>query len=385
MTLTCIACGTAHSPHQIQTVCRSCGQPLRADYFFRPGQFTPDDLEDLPSLWRYHKFMPSIAENHRISLGEANTPLMKLEYQGRTIHLKDETINPTGSFKDRGMCLALSVAQALGIERVALPSAGNAAVSAATYALAAGLVCRVYLPENIPAAFVREVHETGAEVILAGKTIAETGAVMAEQLSNRIPSGDAGWFNLSTLREPYRIEGKKSMGLEIAEQLGLSGEQTSWDFPDIVVYPAGGGTGLIGIWKAFQELLGLDWVRKPLPRMVAVQTESCAPVVKAFQAGKTNTEPWPNPDTRALGLNVPSPLGGAWMLSVLKKSRGTALAVPEADIIAAQKRLAEISGIPAGPEAAVAWRGMEILVDQGWIKEGERVVVVVTGDDRRYR
>ncbi len=370
MTLTCTACEATFSPHQLQTVCRQCGQPLRADYFFAPDQFTPDDLEDIPSLWRYHPFFPSIAEVHRISLGEANTPLVEHDYQGRKVYLKDETVNPTGSFKDRGLCLALSVARALGVKRVALPSAGNAAVSAATYALAGGLICRVYLPEIIPEVFGKEIVDTGAEVILAGQTIAEAGAAMADQLDN-------AWFNVSTLKEPYRVEGKKTMGLEIAEQL-------DWDFPDVVVYPTGGGTGLIGIWKAFQELQSLDWVRRPLPQMVAVQTEGCAPVVQAFYEGANTTSPWPDPHTRALGLNVPSPLGGAWMLSVLKESRGTALAVPESDIADAQKRLAEISGIPAGPEAAIAWRGMEILVDNGWIKDGERVVVVVTGDNRRY-
>ena len=377
MTLTCTACEATFSPHQLQTVCRQCGQPLRADYFFAPDQFTPDDLEDIPSLWRYHPFFPSIAEVHRISLGEANTPLVEHDYRGRKVYLKDETVNPTGSFKDRGLCLALSVARALGVKRVALPSAGNAAVSAATYALAGGLICRVYLPEIIPEVFGKEIVDTGAEVILAGQTIAEAGAVMADQLSERIPSGDDAWFNVSTLKEPYRIEGKKTMGLEIAEQL-------EWDFPDVVVYPTGGGTGLIGIWKAFQELQSLDWVRKPLPQMVAIQTEGCAPVVQAFYEGANTTSPWLDPQTRALGLNVPSPLGGAWMLSVLKKSRGTALAVPEADITAAQKRLVKISGIPAGPEAAVAWRGMEMLVDNGWIKESERVVVVGTGHNRRY-
>jgi threonine synthase len=188
---------------------------------------------------------------------------------------------------------------------------------------------------------------------------------------------DDSRFNVSTLKEPYRVEGKKTMGLEIAEQL-------SWDFPDVVVYPAGGGTGLIGIWKACQELRSLDWVRKTLPRMVAVQTEGCAPVVKAFHEGEDTTAPWPHPNTSALGLNVPSPLGGAWMLSVLRKSKGTALAVAEKDVPSACQRLVEISGVPAGPEAAVAWRGLEHLVDDGWIKEHETVAVIITGDDRRY-
>lgn len=372
MILTCTACEATFSPHQLQTVCRRCGHPLRADYFFAPDQFTPDDLEDIPSLWRYHPFFPSIAEVHRISLGEANTPLVEHDYQGRKVYLKDETANPTGSFKDRGLCLALSVARALGVTRVALPSAGNAAVSAATYALAGHLQCRVYLPETIPEAFVNEIRDCGAEAVLKGATLKEAGIALDHDLLH-----DESCFNVSTLREPYRVEGKKTMGLEIAEQLG-------WDFPDVVVYPTGGGTGLIGIWKAFQELQSLDWVRKPLPYMVTVQSEGCAPVVQAFLAGVKTTSPWPNPSTCALGLNVPSPLGGAWMLSVLRASRGTALAIPESDIADAQKRLAEISGIPAGPEAGVAWRGMEILVDQGWIKKSERVVVVVTGDDRRY-
>ncbi|UCH63204.1 MAG: threonine synthase [Fidelibacterota bacterium] len=377
MTLTCTACKATYTPHLLQTVCRKCGQPLRADYFFRPKQFTADDLEVFPSLWRYHLFLPSIPELYRISLGEANTPLEAHDYRECKVYLKDETVNPTGSFKDRGMCLALSVARALGVTHVALPSAGNAAIAAATYALAGGLNCRVYLPETIPAVFITELQDSGAEVILAGQTIAEAGATMAGQL-------DDSWFNVSTLKEPYRVEGKKTMGLEIAEQLGLTGDPKEWDFPDVVVYPTGGGTGLIGIWKAFQELLNLDWVRKPLPRMVAVQTEGCAPVVKAFLDGADATTPWLDPQTCALGLNVPSPLGGAWMLSVLRASRGTALAVPENDITGAQQRLAEISGIPAGPEAAVAWKGMEVLMEKGWIKEGERVVVVVTGDNRRY-
>ncbi len=370
MTLTCTACETAHSPHQLQTVCRKCGQPLRADYFFSPEQFSMDDLEDHPSLWRYGPFLPAIPPNLRISIGEGHTPLMRLEVAGRDLYLKDETGNPTGSFKDRGMCLALSMARVLGIKRVALPSAGNAGVAAATYAMAGGVECRVYLPTTIPEAFVQETRDTGAEVVLAGKTIAEAGAAMSREL-------DSDWFNLSTFREPYRVEGKKTLGLEIAEQL-------HWDFPDVVVYPTGGGTGLIGIWKAFQELRSLTWVRKPLPRLVAVQTEGCAPVVKAFLEGRRVTEPWIKPQTVALGLNVPAPLAGPWMLSVLHASRGTALTVPDEEITRAQEKLADISGLPVGPEAAVAWRGVERLIDQGWIKEHERVVVVVTGDDRRY-
>ena len=346
--------------------------PLRVDYPFAPGRLSPDDLlDEHPTLWRYKPFLPSIPEGARISLGEGHTELIKREYEGRDVYLKDETGNPTGSFKDRGLCVALSMARALGVSRIALPSAGNAAVSAATYALAGHLTCRVYLPETIPEIFIKEISDCGAEVVRSGKTIAEASAAMAKEM-------DHSWFNVSTLKEPYRVEGKKTMGLEIAEQLG-------WDFPDVVVYPTGGGTGLIGIWKACQELRQLDWVRARPPRMAAVQVEGCAPVVKAFEEGRDSIEPWPEPKTTALGLNVPSPLGGAWMLSILKASEGTALTVSEADLAAAQERLANISGSKPGPEAAAAWRGFELLAEQGWIEADERAVVVITGDSRRYR
>jgi len=202
----------------------------------------------------------------------------------------------------------------LGVTHVALPSAGNAAVAAASYALAGNLTCRVYLPKTIPGDLVSEIQDCGGEVVLAGNSIAEAGAEMARQL-------DSSWFNLSTLKEPYRVEGKKTMGLEIAEQL-------DWAFPNVIIYPTGGGTGLIGIWKAFQELRSLGWVRQEMPRMVAVQSQGCAPVVQAFHDGELTTRSWSQPDTRALGLNVPSPLGGAWMLTILHESNGTAITVP---------------------------------------------------------
>ncbi len=370
MTLTCWACDRAHSPHEVQTVCTACGQPLRADFFWSPEQFLPEDLPDIPGLWRWQPLLPSLQPPSFLTLGEANTPLLELDYRGRRVYLKDETANPTGSFKDRGMCAAVSMAKALGIQRVALPSAGNAGVSAAVYALAAGLECRVYMPETIPAPFVAEARDSGADVRLAGATIAEAAATMRSELDNT-------WFDLSTFREPYRLEGKKTLGLEIAQQLG-------WAFPDVVIYPTGGGTGLIGIWKAFGELGELDWVRQPRPRMVAVQMAGCAPVVKAFEAGAAATEPWPAPTTAALGLNVPAPLAGPWMLAVLRESGGTAIAVDDAALSGARDRLADISGLSPGPEAAAAWLGLERLIESGWLPEGERVVLVVTGDDRRY-
>lgn len=371
MTLTCTACGSAHSPHQLQTVCRQCGHPLRADYFFSPQQFLPEDLGILPSLWRFMPFLPSIAKTHHISLGESNTPLLEYEYQGRRVYLKDESANPTASLKDRGVCLALSMALALGVKQVALSSTGNAAISTATYALAAGLPCRAYLPETAPAAFIQELRDSGAEIILTGGDIANTGIALTKELKGE-------WFDISSFKEPYRVEGIKTLGLEITEQL-------DWDFPEVVVYPSGSGAGLIGILKAFRELHSLDWVRKPLPRMVAVQSEECAPIVKAFLEGAAKTGLRPDNLGRARELNVPSSLGEDWTLSSLSASSGTAIAIPEVDIGAAQQRLVALTSIPAGPEAAVAWRGMELLIEHGWIKENERVVVVITGDDRRYR
>ncbi len=371
MTLTCTSCGTPHFPHEIQTVCSQCGQPLRADYFFSPEQLDPTEhLEDHPTLWRYQAFLPSITRNFRISLGEGQTPLLERIFKGVRIYFKDESSNPTGSFKDRGMCVALTMARALGIQKIALPSAGNAAVSASAYALAGNLRCRVFLPTGIPDNLAQEVSDNGAEVVLAGSTIAEAGQRMAAAM-------DDSWFDVSTLKEPYRVEGKKTLGLEIAEQLG-------WAFPDYVIYPTGGGTGLLGIWKAFKELRRLGWVNQDLPEMIAVQTNGCAPVVAAFNNHLAETSPWLNPKTRALGLNVPSPLGGRWMLSVLGESRGAALAVAEDEIDAARVRLNKVAGSQAGPEAAVAWRGLELLVERGLIGEGKRAVVLITGDDRRY-
>ena len=371
MILTCTACAKEHDSALPQTVCGDCGQPLQADYHFSAGQLSRGrDLADIDSLWRYHAFLPPLAESERVTLGEGMTPLATAQLGGITVHLKDETGNPTGSFKDRGLCLAVTMARHFGFERVVLPSAGNAGVSAAAYARAGGIACRVYMPATIPASFVEEVRGYGAEVILAGSTIAEAGLAMAAEL-------DSSWFNLSTLKEPYRVEGKKTLGLEIAEQLG-------WAAPDVVVYPAGGGTGLVGIYKALGELCDLGWIDTPLPRMVAVQMEGCAPVVKAFSAGAADIDPWPRPVTAALGLNVPSPLGGAWMLRTLRESGGTAVAIAESDLQGARLRLVAASGIKAGPEAAAAWRGTERLLDEGWIGPEDQVVIVITGDNSRY-
>lgn len=378
MILRCTACHATCSPHQVQTFCPRCRQPLAAEYSLHPDRFTPDDLDDHPTLWRYAPFLPSIPSQARISIGEGNTPLLERDYKNITVLLKDETTNPTGTILDRGLCVALSMARTLWIASVAIASTGHGAVSAAIYALSGQLHCKTYLPMNTPELFAAEILDAGSEMISTGSDVHETAAKLISELGPER-------LDVSAWQEPYRIEGLKTLGLEIAEQLGLSSGKMDWEFPDVVVCPVGHGTILIGIWKAFQEIRRLDWIRKPLPKMVATQAEGCAPIVTAFNKGRTVSVPWQHPDTDVPGLKVPKPTGGPWVLSILRETGGRALAVRDAELPAARQRLAAISNTHPGLEAAAAWRGLEILLEEGWIKPGERAVVIITGDDRRER
>jgi len=269
------------------------------------------------------------------------------------------------------MTTAVSKARDYGRQEVCLPSAGNAGVAAAAYCREAGITCHVYLPESIPSSFIRETEKYGATVRLAGETFAATGAIMQKEKKDY-------WFDLSTLKEPFRVEGKKTLGYEIAEQL-------TWFFPDVIVYPTGGGTGLIGMWKAFSEMRELGWVKGDLPRMVVVQSTGCAPVVKAFVEKADFCLPWKESHTAALGLNAPNPIGGAWMLKVLWESCGTAIMVEEELIQAAQEEVALLSGTDPSPEVGIAWLGFQKLVECGWIKHGEKVIIPVTGSGERYK
>jgi len=325
----------------------------------------------IASLWRYRSVLPFIHDSYLTTLGEGWTPLNKFgDYQGIKLYFKDETRNPTGSFKDRGMAMAVSKAREYGIREVCLPSAGNAGVAAAAFCKEAGIECNVYLPETIPSAFVREAEQYHATVRVAGSTFTDAASTMQKEKKDE-------WFDLSTLKEPFRVEGKKTLGYEIAEQLG-------WCFPDVVVYPTGGGTGLIGMWKAFNEMKAVRWVTGNLPRMVAVQSTGCAPVVKAFVEGVDVCLLWEKSRTIALGLNAPNPIGGSWMLSLLRESGGTAVMVEEEQIQSAQEKVAILSGTDPSPEVAVAWLGFEKLVENGWIVPREKVVIPVTGSGRRY-
>jgi threonine synthase len=360
--LRCFACGTGHPARELQTVCTRCSMPLRVDYALAP--FTPSGPQD---LWRYAPVLP-IDRASAVTLGEGFTPLLRVEER---VWVKDESRNPTGSFKARGMAVAVSMAKALGARGLAAPSAGNAAGALAAYGAAAGLPVTVAMPEDTPRPFVEECRHYGAETHLVPGTIADAGRWLKEH-------GPRDAFDVSTLKEPYRVEGKKTMAYELFEQFGGS-------LPDAIVYPTGGGTGLVGMWKAFDEMQALGFIDAARPRLVSVQAEGCAPVVRAFVAGAERTEPWPAPRTEAYGLRVPSPIGGFICLRALRETGGTALAVAESAIGPAARELSRRSGIDVCPEGGAAWAAVNQLRQTGWLGERDRVVVFNTGTGLKYR
>jgi threonine synthase len=365
--LSCFACGLAHDASVLQTVCRACGLPLRVDYDLAPGRLAPR-FGDAASLWRYRDLLPLL--DGEVSLVEGWTPLLRV---GERTWVKDESRNPTGSFKARGMSLAVTMAKHLGARVLAAPSAGNAAGALAAYGAAAGMRVVVAMPQDTPRPFAEECRLYGADVHLVPGTISDAGLWLREHAPE-------GAFDVSTLREPFRIEGKKTMAYELWEQTGGS-------LPDVVVYPTGGGTGLVGMWKAFEEMRALGWLGAgaACPRLVAVQAAGCAPVVKGFVDGAERTEAWPSPATRAYGLRVPAPLGGFLCLRALRETRGTAVAVPEEAIDPAARELASRSGIDVCPEGGAAWAAIALLRASGWLSERDRVVVFNTGTGLKYR
>jgi threonine synthase len=360
--LTCFACGAPHDPRVLQTVCTRCGMPLRVDYALR--DFTPSGPS---TLWRYAEVLP-LPSKDAVTLSEGFTPLLPA---GGGLFIKDEARNPTGSFKARGMSLAVSMARALGARALAAPSAGNAAGALAAYGAAARLPVTVAMPEDTPRAFIEECRHYGAEIHLVRGSIADAGKWLNT-------NGPKDAFDVSTLKEPYRIEGKKTMAYELFEQFDRS-------LPDAIVYPTGGGTGLVGMWKAFGEMQAMGWIDGRRPRLVSVQAEGCAPVVKGFLERAQKTEPWPSPHTEAYGLRVPSPIGGFICLTALRETNGTAVAVPEAEIAPAAQELSRKTGIDVCPEGGAAWAATKRLTASGWLKPGERVVVFNTGTGLKYR
>jgi threonine synthase len=341
-----------------------------------PDAMRPRLASRVASLWRYAEVLPAVEP---VTLGEGFTPLVPApRLAGQLglgpIFVKDEAQNPTGSFKARGMSVAVSVAAAQGVRVVAAPSAGNAGSALAAYGARAGMEVRLYLPESTPAPFLKEARRLGAAVTLVPGSIADAGRAMRETLG---PAGPGRWFDMSTLREPFRVEGKKTMGYEIFEQLGGR-------LPDVVIYPTGGGTGLVGMWKAFEEMEALGWIGAARPRMVSVQAAGCAPIVRAFAAGSERAEPWADPRTSASGLRVPASLGDFLMLRALRASGGDAVAVDDEELNHAARQLSALEGVDACPEGGAAVAALARLAVAGRVVKGETVVLFNTGTGLKY-
>jgi threonine synthase len=328
-------------------------------------------------MWRFRSLLPLLPDESPVTLGEGGTPLLSLERSGSRLGasqllIKDESANPTGSFKARGLSAAITRAAAAGATGFVLPTAGNAGVAASAYGARAGLPVQVFAPAWTPSRLIQQMRRFGASVTLLEGHIGVCGRAAREW------AGERGWVDLSTLREPYRIEGKKTLGLEIAMQLG-------WRLPSAVIYPAGGGTGLIGMWRAFTQLRQLGWVEDEMPRLFAVQSEGCAPVVRAWEEGAESVTAWDNPETSAFGLRVPGPLGGRLMLRALRDSRGGAVAVSDADMSAMAERISRDEGIDLSPEGGATLVAAGRLISEGTLVAGDRIVTFNTGAGWLYR
>lgn len=375
--LECTACGATRDADGLPTTC-ACGQPWLVRYQ-RPAPTVADraEIRRGHGMWRFRLFLPVQVGEEPVTLGEGDTPLLAVprlaEALGVTALLvKDESVNPTGSFKARGMSAAITRAAAAGATHVVVPTAGNAGVALAAYAARAGITARIYAPSSTPATILDQVRYHGGDLQLVEGHIGDCGRLAAEWCAAQ------GAYNVSTLREPYRIEGKKTLGFDLALQLG-------WRLPDVIIYPTGGGTGLIGMWKAFQELLAAGWVVGPPPRLFTVQSDGCAPVVQAFRDGDDRCTPWPNPVTVASGLRVPGPLGDRLMLQALRESGGGAVAVSDDDLLAASQLGTRLEGIDLGPEGGAAVAAVRRLVKQGTVRPDERIVIFNTGAGWLYR
>ena len=375
--LDCPRCGARHDADLVQGTC-PCGSPLLARYDLGQVAVSPRDIAGRPpDLWRYHELLPVRAPGRVVSLGEGMTPLIALPRLGRALGvpnllMKDEGLIPTGTFKARGAAVGVSRAAELGVSAVALPTNGNAGAAWSVYAARAGLRSLVVMPVAAPAITRAECAAAGAELYLVDGLIGDAGKLVAAAVARR-----RGYQDTSTLREPYRIEGKKTMGLEIAEQLG-------WRLPGVIVYPTGGGVGIIGIYKALRELLELGWVSGDLPRLVAVQAAGCAPIVRAFEAGATASEPWPDAKTVAFGIMVPNALGDFLILEALYATGGTAVAVTDEALLADQRTVARLEGSFICPEGAACVTAVRQLRESGWLAETDEVVVLNTGTGLIY-
>lgn len=378
--LECANCGVRYAADQVHNLCTACQRPLwvRYDLDAVRRSFSKDALNDRPaSLWRYQELLPIREPAKIVSLDETMTPLMRTPRLGAhfgvdQLFVKDESRLPTGSFKARGMALAISMANGFDIRRVAVPTAGNAGGAMAAYAARAGMEAYVFMPEDTPSINQKECFLAGAHTFLVNGLITDCGRIVGEGKATK------GWFDVSTLKEPYRIEGKKTMGLELAEQC-------EWELPDVILYPTGGGTGLIGMWKAFAELESLGWLNSPKkPRMVSCQSTGCAPIAEAYRKGERHATKFENAATIASGIRVPAAVGDFMILNSVRQSGGTALATPEADIPKWMQLAASQEGIALCPETAVCLGALAVLREQNAIRSDDRVVIFNTGASQKY-
>ena len=377
--LECSLCKKTYDADRLQNLCPECRRPLLTRYDLDAvRQALPrDDLATRPaSLWRYRELLPVRDSRYVLTLGEGFTPLVSAarlarEADTENLFIKDEGNNPTGSFKARGLAVAVSRAYELGAQSLSIPSAGNAACAMSAYAALAGLDAHVYMPKDVPQPFIAECRAFGAHVTLVDGVITDCGRAAAKD------AAAFDRFDMSTLKEPYRLEGKKTMGYEIAEQM-------SWTLPDVIIYPAGGGTGFVGMWKAFDEMETLGWIDSKRPRMVTVQPEGCAPIVRAFEKNAEFAEPWENARTIADGLRVPAAVGDFLILRVLRESGGTALAVSDRSMIDGANLIGRTQGMFVSFESGAALAAFLTLRESGWIEKGETVVLFNTGSGTKY-
>jgi threonine synthase len=376
--LECSLCAQQFEAARVHNLC-SCGGTLfvRYDLTRVKGTWSRDSVRSgRTDLWRYLPVLPPRRPESIVSLGEGMTPLIRAHRLGsamgaKNLWVKDEGLNPTASFKARGMTTAITMARELGIRKIAIPSAGNAASAAAAYAAAAGIEAHIFMPKDVPQANYIECKTLGAKVTLVDGLISDCGRIVAERKDQE------GWFDMSTLKEPYRVEGKKTMGYEVAEQF-------DWELPDAIFYPTGGGVGMIGMWKAFEELEQLGWISSKRPKMIAVQAAGCQPIVRAFEQSAARSEFWQNASTVAAGLRVPKPLGDVLILNILRESGGTASAISDQEILDAGRELASLEGIFAAPEGAACVTAARTLIANGFLKPADRIVLYNTGSGLKY-
>lgn len=377
--LVCTKTDKAYSKDQLWNLSPEAEAPLFARYDLDAAAkaMRREKLaERIPTMWRYAEVLPIENEQFQVSLGEGFTPLLQATSLGRKIgvpklYIKDEGLNPTGSFKARGMSAAISRAAELGAQAIAIPSAGNAGGATAAYAARAGLPAHIFMPKDVPQANYIECKVLGAHVELIDGLISDCGKIVASRKEAE------GWFDISTLKEPYRVEGKKTMGYELAEQF-------DWELPEVVIYPTGGGTGLIGMWKAFDEMEQMGWIGPERPRMISVQAAGCAPIVRAYSAGDEHAEPWIDPETIAAGLRVPAAVGDFLMLKAIRDSGGCALSVTDEELMASASKMAVAVGSFPAPEGAATLAALEKLIAQNLVNERERVVLFNTGTGLKY-